>query len=493
MMAGGGGLAVLTDDEGKFVFDAVPPGEYRVVSSRTGFIAARRAGAANQVSVKAGGRVSNVSFPMLPQGVIAGRVLDEEGEPVQGAQIQVMNRRVQRGVSNWVGMRGNASNDLGEFRIAGIQPGKVLLQITPPGMRRGGVPVSGRPAENASQGYVTMYYPGVLDPSQAMPLDVRPGTELTNLDITLRKTDVFRITGRALDTNGEPMQRFIVTATRVDQTGAGPAGFSGGARNDGTFQIANLPAGEYRVMVRRLTGGPQNQAGGMATVSVNSGDVEGLVVQVSDGFTVTGKVEVEGQSTTVISPRSLRVNLLPAEAGMIMMGTRPAAPAEDGTFTMQGVTPGKYRIPAMTVGGAYLAEVQIGGQDYFGKEIDLTGGVPGPVRIVYRTDGATIQGSVELPETKAMTPPVAVIVPADAELRAALQPQQANVDDTGSFQFKNLRPGEYLLWVFDDADLNEMSDPDFLLMVQEKAVKVRVAAAQSATAKARLSAWPLDY
>ena len=110
-----------------------------------------------------------------------------------------------------------------------MQPGKVLLQITPPG-------AGGRPSERQTSAGPGPWLcgdvlSGVLDPSQALPLDVKPGTELTNLDITLRRTEVFRITGRALDATGEPMQRFIVSATRMDQAGRvkwlrerGPAG-----------------------------------------------------------------------------------------------------------------------------------------------------------------------------------------------------------------------------------------------------------------------------
>lgn len=486
------GLAVLTDDQGKFRLEAVPPGEYRVMASRTGFIAARRSGAA-VVTVASGGRVSGIRHGMLPQAVLAGRVVDEEGEPVQGAQIQVLNRRMQRGLANWIGMRGNATNDLGEFRIAGVQPGKVLLQITPPGMRRGAPPVSGQAQEGPARSYVSTFYPGVLDPGQAMAIDVKPGMELTNLDITLRKTEVYRIQGRALDTTGEPLQRFIVTATRLDQAGAGPAGFTGSPRQDGTFEVANLPPGDYRVMVRRLAGGQQNQAMVSETVAVGSADVEGLVVQVSPGFAVGGRVVVEGEATTPVSTRTLRVSLLPAESGMMMLGTRPGTPAEDGSFKLEGVAPGKYRVAPAAAAGVYLADVLIGGQSYFGQEIDLTGGVPGPVQIVYRTDGAVITGTVEVSDSKPVTPPVAVIVAADPELRAVIQPRQANVDESGSFQFDNLRPGEYLLWVFDDADLNELSDPDFLLTVQERAVKVRAKAGESVPAKAALAAWPLEY
>lgn len=492
--AGAGGLAVLTDDEGKFRFDSVPPGDYRVVSSRTGFIAARRSGAAT-ISVGPGARVSNVTHGLLPQAVLAGRVVDEEGEPVQGAQIQVMNRRTQRGVRNWVGMRGNATNDLGEFRIAGVQPGKVILQVTPPGMRRGAPPVSGQAqAQGPARGYVTMFYPGVLDPSQALTLDVKPGMEQSNLDIRLRRTEVYRITGRVLDVSGDVLQRFMVNATRLDQAGgAGPAGFAGGARRDGSFVIENLPPGDYNVTVRKLGSGPQNTAVGSARVGVGSSDIEGLVVQVSEGFTVTGKVEVVGQAAAPVQVQSLRVNLLPAEAGMMLMGMRPGQPGEDGSFTLQGVAPGKYRIPAATAQGVYLAQVLVGGQDYFGKDLDLTGGAPGPVRMIYRTDVAAISGTVEVSDSKPLTPPVAVIVPADPELRAAITPRQANVDDAGAFRFDGLRPGEYLLWVFDDADLNEMNDEDFLLTVQEKAVRVRAEPGQSAAAKTRLTAWPLEY
>lgn len=497
LAAGGGGLAVLTDDMGRFRFEAVPAGDYRVMSTRAGFTAARRAGGAQVISVKAGGRVSDVRYPMLPQGVLAGKVVDEEGEPVMGAQVQVLNARRIRGVLGFVGLRGTVTNDLGEFRIAGVPPGRVMLQITPPGMNRAVPPVSGQgQAEERERGYVATYYPGVTDMSQAERLEIKPGMEMTNLDIRMRKAEVYRVTGRALEATGEPLQRFFVMASRLDQMGVGPMTSAGSVRQDGTFEMANLPAGEYRVVVRRAAAGPQNQAMGSAVVTIGSADVEGLVVQLSEGFAVKGVVEVVGKSATgaVMSPRNMRVMLQPAEAGAMMMGVRPGTPGEDGSFTVEGVTPGRYRVPLMSMGGGmYLDQVLMGGQDYYGKVLDLTGGAPGPLRLVYRTDGGKVQGTVEGLEDKPMTPPMAVMLPADAELREQAQPVVATVDEAGGFQFQNLRAGEYLLWVFDDVDLAGLADEDLVGGLVEKAVKVRVEAGRTGTAKARVTAWPLEY
>ncbi|MDL1950690.1 hypothetical protein FBQ97_12875 [Acidobacteria bacterium ACD] len=196
--------------------------------------------------------------------------------------------------------------------------------------------------------------------------------ELTNLDIALRKTDVYRIRGRALDTNGDPLQRFIVTATRLDRAGAGPAGFTGSPRQDGTFEVANLPPGDYRVMVRRLAGGPQNQAMVTEMVALGSTDVEGLVVQVSPGFAVGGRVVVEGR---VAGSGGLGLEPLPA-----VPVEPPARPLPEALAQLPPGSPERRRV-----------RLEPPGAPEEGREELLAAPAAGPVRPEVQTDDEAVR------------------------------------------------------------------------------------------------------
>ena len=144
-------------------------------------------------------------------------------------------------------------------------------------------------------------------------------------------------------------------------------------------------------MVRRLAGGPQNQAAGSVVASVGNADLEGLVIQVSEGMTVTGRVEIQGQHLRRPSLAKPTRDASVAETGMMMLGTRqvcrPGRQFHDAGSDA-GQIPGGSRERA----GRVPRTGDVGRPGYFGKEIDLTGGVPGPVQLMYRTDGASVTG-----------------------------------------------------------------------------------------------------
>src|SRR5207302_1348216 len=63
------------------------------------------------------------------------------------------------------------TNDLGEYRIADLRPGKYLISVTPP--QRGSAPPAGEKG-NAKERlvYAPTYYPGTVDKSQAIEVEM---------------------------------------------------------------------------------------------------------------------------------------------------------------------------------------------------------------------------------------------------------------------------------------------------------------------------------
>ena len=70
----------------------------------------------------------DVTVKMFHGGVIAGRVVDSYGEPLDNAEVRAMSFRA-------AGRRCFAAplgtNDLGEFRLARLEPGRYVLNVTP--------------------------------------------------------------------------------------------------------------------------------------------------------------------------------------------------------------------------------------------------------------------------------------------------------------------------------------------------------------------------
>jgi hypothetical protein len=92
-------------------------------------------------------KVDRIDFAMLRGGVISGRIVDDVGEPVPSAMVQaIRSRQFETGSFN---MAGTAStDDLGQFRLHGLQPGEYTVSVSPRNMNAGGelIDVCGVPA-----------------------------------------------------------------------------------------------------------------------------------------------------------------------------------------------------------------------------------------------------------------------------------------------------------------------------------------------------------
>ena len=68
---------------------------------------------------------------------------------------------------------GSSTNDLGEYRMFGVAPGKYLLSAT---YRNFGMlmpnSIDRSAASGADENYVATYYPGTIDPSSAAQVEV---------------------------------------------------------------------------------------------------------------------------------------------------------------------------------------------------------------------------------------------------------------------------------------------------------------------------------
>ena len=72
-----------------------------------------------------------LSLPMTPQSVLAGVLVDADGEPVPGASLPTLrmpsSRQIELNLS--VG-DGSLTNDLGKFRLAGLPAGKFRIMMS---------------------------------------------------------------------------------------------------------------------------------------------------------------------------------------------------------------------------------------------------------------------------------------------------------------------------------------------------------------------------
>ena len=144
---------VLTDGDGRFAFTGLPAGTYAVSAAKAGY--AVPDGAA-PVQLAEGAR-ADVSVRLARGAAIAGRLLDEAGEPLPNANVLVEQLVETGGVRSTRARRAVQTNDIGEYRVGSLPAGVYVVSVvTPPQVQILGTgatgialqlpPAAGRPA-----------------------------------------------------------------------------------------------------------------------------------------------------------------------------------------------------------------------------------------------------------------------------------------------------------------------------------------------------------
>src|SRR5208283_5889535 len=114
--------------------------------------------------------------------VINGRITDEDGDPMSSVGVFAQKKIAGKGTRESVAS--GTTNDLGEYRLAGLFPGQYwIVAMPPPDFRdyerqekspRGENPSNGQPDTR----YLTTYYPGTYDAMQAAAVTLKAGDEM---------------------------------------------------------------------------------------------------------------------------------------------------------------------------------------------------------------------------------------------------------------------------------------------------------------------------
>jgi protocatechuate 3,4-dioxygenase beta subunit len=467
-----------TDAAGQFAITGVAPGKYRLAAERNGFLTTQygsrgpgKAGAL--LTLEAGQKSSALAMRLTPHGVIAGRVLDEEGEPVTGANVQVSRQQYMQGRKQMSRMNGASTNDLGEYRVFGLAPGRYFVSA------------DARPnpmLPQADDEYVTTYFPRAADAAAAAPIDVAPGAQLRNIDILLAKLHTVTVTGRVVSEvrppgGGESAQRtnvnVMLSARNAMVVGGG---FTRGiiATPEGTFEFKGVTPGSYFVIGQLNTQGKFFTA--RTSIQVGASNIEGISLVIHGGVPVSGRVRVDGETTQSIA--RVQVLLRPAEIGGIVTGPFPTQQVKpDGNFQMDDVNAYGYTVSVSGLPeGFYVKSLRSGNVDVLADGLEIAGISPAPLDVVLSPNAGQVTGTVMDPNTQKAAPMMMVaLVPQEKERRdREAFYQTATSDFSGQFTFKSVVPGEYRVYAWEEAEYGAWMDPDFMKPLQGRGESVSV-------------------
>jgi hypothetical protein len=458
-VAPGGGdaaqaISTDTDASGRFVIQ-VEPGSYRLWVERPGY--ARQAygsrtpqGPGSVLTLAPGHQLHDVEIKLTPLGAIAGGVFDEDGDPLQGVGVQVLRFSYSTGRQQLIPVSGASSNDRGEYRAYDLPAGRYLLLATPRG-----APLS-RPMETASlipqalEPFAPLYYPGVLDAAGASEVALAEGAEITGIDFRLPKVRAVTLRGRLVS----PIENFVGSQVQVvlahsDGNTASYINRASGAVDtaSGRFEFRAVAPGSYWLVASQIYHG--RAWSGRIPVEVSAASApENLTVSLTSAFELEGRVELE-VNTTSLAKLTVRM----AAADGLAPGPPPSSKiAADGSFRLVGLTPGVWEFVLDPMPeGLWLKAATYGESDVLQGQLNIAAGPPGVLHIVLASNGAQISGTVAgAAESGRRT---VVLAPATNELRrSAPMYRTVSTQDHGVFVFKDVRPGTYKLFAFEDVE-----------------------------------------
>jgi len=276
-----------TDAQGRFVFNALDPGLYRVQAQKSGY-AVQLSGPDTpprpSITVAAGQTSQAPSIVLERGGAISGRVLDPSGQPLVDARVSALRRiSPQAAPQSMLVPAGQSAqtNDLGEFRVFGLPSGTYFVEAGPrPDVGPPGIVVAARTTLLAPT-----YFPATPDQRAAQPVEVTAGQTTPDIQIQMVVVAAFTVSGVVVDDSGAPVADAMLMVMPDRSLGGMPMTFGPPARirtdAAGMFTVPNLMAGVYQISAAV----PVTVAAGSGPSSANA---SGVGVVSGGGFGVGG-------------------------------------------------------------------------------------------------------------------------------------------------------------------------------------------------------------
>jgi hypothetical protein len=303
-------LGSTTDFDGYYIFPSVPPGIYLVDARSEGYsndldlirlvLDRFTAEQKNQVlstfpQVLVRGFASTRQDVVLRRdGAITGRVTVDTGGTIGLTNVTatlvsspLLGGLLPEGRHTPAFSRNGATDDRGNFRIAGLPAGTYRLSVhltesyfVASVTSQSGNDVTLKP-QRPGTAELTVFAPATIESAQAKLVDLREGDEVPDSDITIPLRTLHSIVGTVVQ-GGNPVSGAVISIQRHGQEVQPLNAISD---VNGSFRFDLLPADTYLLQATypELAGVPKGHGKGQATVVVGDSDVVDAVVQIGSG------------------------------------------------------------------------------------------------------------------------------------------------------------------------------------------------------------------
>ncbi|HEY6389182.1 MAG TPA: carboxypeptidase-like regulatory domain-containing protein, partial [Candidatus Acidoferrum sp.] len=470
----------VTDLGGRFEVKGIDPGRYRLRVIRNGYVTQEYGQRTPNdpgaiLALSPGQDLKDLLFRLLPSAVISGRIQNENGDPLPWVRVSALRATYTRGKRTLSSEVTVVTNDLGEYRLFGLRPGRYFVSaIYKPGQRLESGEEDEDVADAGKSGYVPTYYPNSTDPTKGVAITIKTGDEISSTDFLLEPATVYSIRGHINNSINFAARRGganVILALESRSSGLSwsvPPRQSPVDKPDGAFEIQNVLPDSYTLTAFWFDeGGRRYQA--RQSVDITNIDAEGLQLNLLPGMDIRGVINWDPKPGLDKDPLTVAARPL----GTVFIYGAQARVATNGVFSLRDVSEGRYRL--ITFGqtqDCYLKSIRYAGMEVSDDEFNVIRGTQATLEVTISSRGAHIQGMVTDADGLPAIGVWVALVPDNAHLGEFRLFRQRTTDQNGRFDIRGIAPGDYKIFSWEQVEQNAWEDPDFLKQFEAKGQSV---------------------
>ena len=427
-----------SNESGRFQFLNIKDGSYYPMAELPGYhrvSAVAHGGVSDGIAVKTDDRIEDIRILMAEDSVISGRVLDEDGAPIQGAVVEAWPLPEDRPKIVREGKTGALTDRNGEYRYV-VTPGEYRITALAQWPNR----LAGSEVLLSQTFLLSSRHEAGSVLAEAIPV-----VETRHVDIHLRTKTGLTISGRV---SGVPpdsgrLELYVESGSSLEDLNYTRFYTF---RSADKFELNDLHPGFYRIYSSWWNSKVRLHSQ-VIEFNLDSKNGRQLELVLAAKFTVAGTLEREHGR---LLERELYIRR--TGPGYSPFSRQPPIVhiRDDGTFEIPDLVPDRYELQTPPRSGSYVKQVLLGDKELKDGILDLGRGAPGStlkVVLVDRSSSLTVKlvdrTGQPLNEGTVLVVPDGKVTQAECVMNW-MAPSSATVGCNG------LAPGLYrVIWVFE--------------------------------------------